>query len=40
MGDWTIRFTGRTQREAILTGELPFYARCVEEARNLPSCEK
>jgi hypothetical protein len=23
-GDWRIRFSGRTQREAILQGELPF----------------
>lgn len=26
MGEWTIKFSGRTQREAILCGELPFYA--------------
>lgn len=26
MGDWTVKFSGRTQREAILDGELPFYA--------------
>ena len=25
MGEWRLRFTGRTQREAILAGELPFY---------------
>lgn len=24
IGDWWIRFTGRTQREAIITGELPW----------------
>jgi hypothetical protein len=24
MGDWTIRFTGRTQRECYIEGELPF----------------
>lgn len=24
LGDWTIRFTGRTQRDAILEGELPY----------------
>jgi hypothetical protein len=26
MGEWKIRFTGRTQREAIIDGELQFYA--------------
>lgn len=26
MGDWAIQFTGRTQREAIMNGELPWIA--------------
>ena len=25
MGEWTVRFSGRTQRDAIIGGELPFY---------------
>lgn len=28
-GDWRIEFTGRTQREAILNGELPFIGKVV-----------
>jgi hypothetical protein len=24
MGEWAIRFTGRTEREAIIAGELPY----------------
>ncbi len=24
IGDWSIKFTGRTQREAVISGELPF----------------
>ena len=26
MGDWVIKFSGRTQREAIIAGELNFFA--------------
>jgi len=31
MGDWSIRFTGRTQREAIIGGELP-YVGTIQQA--------
>lgn len=26
-GDWNINFSGRTQRDAIINGELPFFAK-------------
>jgi hypothetical protein len=29
IGEWVIRFSGRTQREAIIEGELPFIAEAV-----------
>jgi len=28
-GEWTINFSGRTQREAIMEGELPFFPELV-----------
>lgn len=35
-GDWLVRFSGRTQREAIDSGELPFVADTVPgDAANL-----
>jgi len=36
MGEWTVKFSGRTQREAILGGELPFYAN-FEKAEKIPA---
>lgn len=32
MGDWQIRFTGRTQRDAICSGELPWIGDIRAEA--------
>lgn len=29
IGEWVVRFTGRTQRDAILEGELPFVVDAV-----------
>jgi hypothetical protein len=29
MGDWQIRFSGRTQRECYISGELPYIGRVV-----------
>jgi hypothetical protein len=31
-GDWSINFSGRTQRDAICSGELPFFPREVTNA--------
>jgi len=28
-GDWKVNFSGRTQREAIMNGELPFFPQIV-----------
>ncbi len=29
MGKWSIQFTGRTQRESIIAGELPFFVSAL-----------
>lgn len=31
LGDWAVRFSGRTQREAVLAGELRWFASSQEE---------
>lgn len=31
-GEWSIKFSGRTQRDAICNGELPFFPRELEKA--------
>jgi hypothetical protein len=31
-GEWTVNFSGRTQRDAILSGELPFFPQLLRGA--------